>query len=197
MPTGYTHPVQNGTITEFPEFAMQCARAFGALVMMRDDPSDTPIPDEFTPSDYHKTAIDKARAGLLALDGMTPNECDAAAVVAFNEAVASRKKRELERTTEHARYIAMRSKVEKWKPPTPDHNGLRHFMLEQLNSSIEFDCSIYATDLPILQTGSEWLANKKDGAEKDILYHTKEHAKELERTATRNAWVKALRASLV
>lgn len=37
MPTGYTASVQEGKVTEFRDFAMECARAFGALVMMRDE----------------------------------------------------------------------------------------------------------------------------------------------------------------
>lgn len=53
MPTGYTHGVQDGTVTEFRDFALICARAFGATILMRDDPMDAPIPDEFQSSTYH------------------------------------------------------------------------------------------------------------------------------------------------
>lgn len=47
MPTGYTADVQSGKVTDFAEYAMNCARAFGALVLMRDDPSDADIPERF------------------------------------------------------------------------------------------------------------------------------------------------------
>ena len=46
MPTGYTADIQDGKITTLREYALSCARAFGALIMMRDDPHDAPIADD-------------------------------------------------------------------------------------------------------------------------------------------------------
>lgn len=46
----------------FPEFAMRCARNFGALIMMRDEPLDAPIPEKFEPSGYYKKEYEKAKA---------------------------------------------------------------------------------------------------------------------------------------
>lgn len=192
MPTGYTAAVQDGSVTEFPEFAMQCARAFGALVTMRDEPSDAQIPDEFTPSDYHQNAIATAKA----MNAMTPIECNDAAQEAFDELVASRKKRQAERLEQMARYTAMRSKVGAWAPPTPDHDQLREFMLDQLDSSIKFDCSGYDEQPPVLQTGPEWHAASKTQVLRDIKYHEKAHAEEVDRASGRTKWVQALRASL-
>jgi hypothetical protein len=57
MPTGYTAAVADGTITEFPDFAMQCARAFGTLVLMRDEPQDAAIPEKFEPAGRDKGAM--------------------------------------------------------------------------------------------------------------------------------------------
>ena len=59
MPTGYTAKLMEQGQT-FPEFIMSCARAFGALIMMRDDPANAPIPEKFEPSDYHVRALKKA-----------------------------------------------------------------------------------------------------------------------------------------
>lgn len=75
MATGYTHPVAEGTVTDFATFALDCARAFGALITIRDDPPGTPIPDEFTPSTWNAEAKEGAEARLaelMALPGMTP-----------------------------------------------------------------------------------------------------------------------------
>jgi hypothetical protein len=47
MPTGYTAPIADGMT--FEQFALGCARAFGALVTMRDEPSDAPIPERLEP----------------------------------------------------------------------------------------------------------------------------------------------------
>jgi len=37
MPTGYTADLNDGKQVTFQEFTMKCARAFGALIEMRDD----------------------------------------------------------------------------------------------------------------------------------------------------------------
>ena len=62
MPTGYTAKIADGQT--FEEFILSCARAFGALVEMRDEPADAPIPEEFKPSAYHTTQIGVARAKM-------------------------------------------------------------------------------------------------------------------------------------
>ena len=53
MPTGYTAVIQDNLDISMKDFALVCARAFGACVMMRDEPFDTPIPEEFVPDTYH------------------------------------------------------------------------------------------------------------------------------------------------
>ena len=72
MPTGYTDAIKDG-IT-FQQFAMNCARAFGACVTMRDDPSDKPIPERFEPSAWHKERLGDAYAALSELDKMGISE---------------------------------------------------------------------------------------------------------------------------
>jgi hypothetical protein len=45
MPSSHTSPVQKGEVTSFPDFALDCARAFGATIAMRDMASDAPLTD--------------------------------------------------------------------------------------------------------------------------------------------------------
>ena len=40
MPSGYTENIYYGKEVTFKDFALGCARAFGACVMQRDDPAD-------------------------------------------------------------------------------------------------------------------------------------------------------------
>lgn len=63
MPTGYTADVADGKITDFVEYALQCARAFGACIMLRDEPISSEIP-EFQPSDYNANALAEAEKTL-------------------------------------------------------------------------------------------------------------------------------------
>jgi hypothetical protein len=88
MTTGYTAAIAND-IT-FNDFAMRCARAMGALVMMRDEPFDAPIPERFEPSDYHIKKIADASARLLELQAMSEIEAIASAQAAFAEETGAR-----------------------------------------------------------------------------------------------------------
>ena len=89
MPTGYTAAIKDGI--DFKTYAMNCARAFGACVMLRDEPGGGDrIPDAFEPSDYHLKAAEKTRGELAALDTMAPAELERAAARAWDDAETNR-----------------------------------------------------------------------------------------------------------
>jgi len=50
MPTGYTLDLYDGKNITFKEFVMKCAGAFGALISMKDESLDAPIPEHLEPS---------------------------------------------------------------------------------------------------------------------------------------------------
>lgn len=196
MPTGYTAAVQDGTITDFPAFAMQCARAFGALITMRDDPFDAPVPERFEPStSYHDERLAAASAALAELRALTPEQAEDRAYQAWKAATARHMDRERERAAQRERYEAMLAKVLAWEAPSPDHTELRTFMADQLRQSIEFDCG-HASPAPERLLGPAWLAAEIASAKRDLAYHTKARAEEVDRAAGRTQWVAALRASL-
>lgn len=196
MPTGYTHAVQTGEITEFPDFAMQCARAFGALIMMRDEPSGAEIPEAFEPSTYSAERATEARAKLAALQAMTDPEIKAAADADYRGRLDSWEQRKRKRAEGKARYEAMLAKVTAWTPPTPDHVEMKSFMLDQLKESIKFDCSGDYDVKPEPVSIYEWRIAEINRLTKDIAYHEKAQAEEVARTEGRNLWLRALRDSL-
>lgn len=195
MPTGYTHPVQTGEVADFPTFAMRCARAFGALIEMRDDPMDASIPDEFTPSPFYAERLKEAEARLVELRQMTPDEIRAAWSEAVDEAVRHRDEYRERKATERRRYMAMLAKVEAWEPPTDEHVGLKEFMVKQLWDSIKLDCGDWLPSVD-LGTPDEWWRGQVAAAERDIARYRKELAAEKERAEARTRWVRQLRASL-
>lgn len=194
MPTGYTAAVADG-IT-FQQFAMNCAREFGACISMEEDPADAPIPAEFNPSDYHTKALDVAHKRLAVLKGMSLEDAEHRARLSHDTAVIAQLTRQHDRQALLDKYARMLSAVEAWAPPTPDHQGMKDFMLSQLKQAIEWDCSPMDGPPPRLLSGADWLAEQFTQANSDIAYHQKGHAEEVERAATRTAWVKALRESL-
>lgn len=85
MPTIYTSDIRDGI--SFKTFALNCARAFGACVEIRDEPGGgEKIPEAFKASDYHlKKAIEDCNK-LLVLNNMTPAEAEREALAAWQQA---------------------------------------------------------------------------------------------------------------
>lgn len=194
MPTGYTYNVVDGKITEFADFAMQCARAFGALITMREDPMDAPIPDEIKPeTSYYANRVDEDMERLGEVHAMTDAEAAAAAQAAHDEAMASRAKYLSDKESEAGRLNAMLAKVRAWHPPTRDHVEMKSFMIEQLTISMP---GKYTPTIPVLLDGATWRQEQIDSLSEAVARSRKEVEKETERAKNRTEWVKNLRASL-
>lgn len=195
MPTGYTADIADG-IT-FKQFAMRCARAFGALILMRDDPMNAPIPDEFKPSDWHGKELAKAKGRQIELLAITLEQAAVLAKKDYTEAEARRLQMIADNKALKAKYEAMLVQVRAWTPPSADHIELRSFMEQQITESIRFDCGGDWLNEPTkLLSAEAWLADRLKKAEDDIKYHVKELAAEQERAASRTRWVRQLRESL-
>jgi hypothetical protein len=194
MPTGYTADIEKGI--SFPQFAMSCARAFGALVEMREEPYDAVIPEEFQPSDYHINALKNAEQelndiGCCSIDFATKNSQKE-----YDKEVEDNKRYRNNKRLLKEKYIKMLKEVNDWNPPSEEHEGLKKFMIDQIKGSIDFDCSEYPQQKPILLTGKQWIDKQKKQILKDIEYHSKEYKEECDRVAGRNKWIKQLRESL-
>lgn len=200
MPTGYTAIIGERDDLTFREFVLRCARAMGACIMQRDDPiDDIPIFDE-KPSDYHEKALAAAKAELERYATITIE-----AAKQEQDAELARTQRERRESVERSdtlrrKYNAMFAEVRRWTPPTPDHDGLKAFMQEQITESLKWDCSdrSYFLDAVVrLQVPvGEWIAAKIAAAKKDVAYHTREYAEEVERVNRRNEWKRQLVDSL-
>lgn len=192
MPTGYTYKLSQGEVT-FREFVLTCARAMGALVMMRDEPMDAPLV-RGEPSPYYAEKLEAARARVSLVESWTPEQAQSEADATHAREVADVMRRNAESKATAARYDAMTREVEAWHPPTKDHEGLRKFMLEQIAESRRFDCSYEA--MPNRISGLAHRTVELAKANRDVMYYVDESAKEDARVDGRNAWVDALVASL-
>jgi len=192
MPTGYTAIIEERADLTFRDFALRCARAMGACIMQRDDPTDD-LPKAPEPSDYYVKQKRAAEARLLELRGLRPEgvralwqaDCER---IAKSNAESVAKAKETER-----RYKRMRKMVAAWEPPTKEHEGFRKFMLEQIDMCSS-DWKPYTVEPPA--TPGDWLTNALKSAEWDLEYSTKHAAEEVERANERKAWIDALYASL-
>jgi hypothetical protein len=194
MPTGYTADVQNGKITSFNDFAKQCARAFGACIMQRDDPADAPVklPEA---SHYNSDQFDLARMKLARLHRMTPEEIDASCKADNASARKRNAKYAADKAEEKSRYEAMLQSARAWLPPSKDHDEFKKFMVSQLEESIRFDCGSLYTEKDDYSP-VEWYDKQVADCERNIEYHKKEAEAEEARTAGRRKWITDLFQSL-
>lgn len=195
MPTGYTAELHDGS-QSFEDYALGVARAFGALITMRDEPNDAEIPEQFEPSSYHQDAIAEAhkeRDRFLAMsDADVAEHQDNEREKAF----AHRDEYVREKDARRRRYEAMLEKARAYEPPTPDHKGFKEMMVSQLEESIRFDCGDYEPSVPDELLVSEYRAQRVAQAERDIRYHQGQYAKDVRRAEERTGWVRELRRSL-
>jgi hypothetical protein len=195
MPTGYTANVQEGKIKTLREYALCCARAFGALINMRDEPYDKPVP-KILPMNmtYYDERIAARQKTFDEVTGLSISECTERARMEFGQLLKAHWERENTRATQQHRYEEMLTRVLNWKVPE-ELQGLKEFMTSQLQESIEHDCS-YRSKAPVLLTGKNWRAKELANVVDDLAWYSKRRQEEIARVEDRNAWLKALWGSL-
>ena len=193
MPQGYTTDIYEGKNISFRDFALKCARAFGACIEQRDDDlNDKPKLVEKTNDNHSLRKINEAKLWKK------PTKAEFDAYVKKQTAYCNKEIDEKNKLK--ASYLKMLDKAKAWTPPTEEHEGLKKFMIEQLTGSLDFDCSnhYYEQELKKLQhyTYKEYVKDMSDSNKRDIAYYTEQLKKENERVDNRNEWISALYKSL-
>lgn len=199
MPTGYTADLYDGKDVSFEDFTLNCARAFGALVSLRDEP-DAEIPDEFKVDEYYVERFEKAKEELEKVKQMTDEDFAAEAEKTF-----AREKESLLRTIEEKkairkRYENMLEEVKQWVPPTSDHVALKNFMIDQLESSIRYDAPTGFYEKKLAELTLETVEEAKSRLMDDCIWELNFSKERLEQAGDaakyRTEWVSQLRKSL-
>lgn len=196
MPTGYTFDLYEGNDIAFPDFVMKCARAFGALIEMRDYPMDATIPDKFEASSYHTEQLEKAEADVARIKAWDDTEADSQSQLAYDRAQRKYEESLANKAAMRERYEAMLAQVKAWTPPTREHQGLKDFMVEQLEESIGHDCSTDYLTVPERLTGAAYKEQQLHSARWNAFYHTEHGEADKKRANERTTWIRALRQSL-
>lgn len=200
MSTGYTQELMTKPDMTFSEFAMLCARAFGALVDMRDEPLSARIPTTIKPSDYHKKAFHKAIGRKGRFMQLTPSQRKACANADILDKVRYHARSILEDIEKRRIYERMLAQVKAWQPPTSEHEGLKKFMIEQITSSIGHDCSESYHQESMMacaqKSTKNWVKERRRTFDNSIKYHRDEQKKEDSRCQDRTKWIQSLMTSL-
>lgn len=193
MATGYTFGVAEGKITTLEDFAMDCARAFGALIDLRDSPRDAEVPEDFTPSGAYQDRLDDAKRKLAEAETRTEAEWRIASADAYLRSMAHWRNMNTKNAETRARYEKMLEKVIGWQPPIRDHILLKEFMVTQLSESIRWDSTTYEEPEQLfwrtfMQDQIRYSRDEVSRAERDL-------REEIARAKGKTDWVQALRNS--
>lgn len=204
MPTGYTSAVIDGSVTSFKGFAILCMRAFGATIHMRDESLDVPYePREV--STYHLDAVKRAKADLVKLPKITDAQLIAQATRSIKSSIAYNKRGIAKAKKTGVKLNKMLTAINKWTPPTSEHDEFKKFMVNQIEMTLkqDADTEYYTNSLKRyekqLKRGvnvRKLRAERKSTIKRDIKYHTDEYAKEVERVNGSNTWVTDLIKSI-
>jgi hypothetical protein len=197
MPTGYTSNIYDGKKVSGKDFLLDCAKAFGACITMRDDPAEAEIPEEFKPSTYYEERTVEAIKELEKYKAMSLEDAEKLLEVEYQQNEKHRLESIEENNKRKQRYQKVLDEVKLWMPPTDEHVHLKEFAIEQLIRSIDFDCDNSYLDNPYVKlSAQEWLNNKIEQFTEEIERSRKHQEEENERAKGRTEWIKQLRNSL-
>lgn len=190
MATGYTYKIKDG-IT-FKQFIMECSKAFGACISLRD--SNNEIPEEFPVSTYHLEQLEIYNKKLEDFKKMIKDDYEKEAQNLYDKNIEYYEKSIKEDALVKQKYEQMLQKVKEWEPPTSNHVHLKDFMIQQITDSIKFD--FHLREKPIKLSGKDWAKEEIKKILYDIEYHSKHYKEDLEITERNNKWINELRNSL-
>jgi len=196
MATGYTYGVVEGEITEFEDFLLQCARAFGYCVHQRDDdPSDPP--KLLTVDDrYHEDVVEAEEKLKDALKESL-------------EDFIIREKKQIKKQYDYCveyekekqvikdRLEKMLQSAKDWQPPSAEHEGLKKFMIDQLEETIYYECKM--PPIPEIDYNLDWVKLKEeeiDGLKRDVEYYKNKYQERVIYVDKANKWITDLYISL-
>lgn len=187
MATGYTCIVEDRDDVTFEQYLWRCARAFSPFV--REDSLDAAVPQECKPDEYYEKQVRTAREALRVAEETPPNDAMAEEnrrrLTYYEEDEARRK----EKT---ARYDRMKEQVRAWRPPTPEHEALKTFMLEQLLTGWPGYQREPGSPPEPATDPAAWRAEKIEAAREVLLRAEKRFAEEVERYERNTAWIRRL-----
>lgn len=207
MPTGYTYFIENGDISTGAEFLKKCIREFGCCAGQREDPLSAPLVSEVKPSSYYKEQYENTVKKYDEFKSKTNNE--------IREMIRDNRDKDLSDTERYLskqkllrnKYLAVREDVENWVPPTPDHEGIKRFALNQIDMCIpteselsELEEKIYSlkSSNPEIDEGEvgQYIINMMKFFEEDMEYYKLRMANEEERASKRSKFIKDFLSSL-
>ena len=196
MPTGLTQPLCDGQDMTFEQYAKRIATQFVSDAYDRG--ADYVPPRTLNPSDdsfYHDMLRD-AQDRLRAIRLLSTEACQRRADAAYDELVERYYERQHELEDGRERFAELRAKVLRFEPPTEEHERFAELMLEQIDSTVEWDYRTNYYTLPNRIDGETWRKQEIAAAENEIERATQHIEDDRLRFEKRNQWVASLYDSI-
>lgn len=208
MPTGYTCFIEDGQITTGKEFLKKCIREFGCCIGQRDDPLTEPLKTDIHADPYYKKCYEEAVNRLENFRKRTSDEIRDDIINAKQKELSDKKLYLSHQELLRDRYLKVRNEVEAWIPPTPDHEGIKRFALDQIDMCIptEKDINKLREQIHDLDENrnseidesdiGKYIIEETKFLERDIEYYKKKMIEDEERAANRTRFIKDFLSSL-
>ena len=197
MPSGYTADIQNDI--SFEEYALGCARAFGACIEQRGD-SAGDAPKLREADTHYKKKLPEALAFLGYLQSLDDAQQEEFGNEERDKEIVRIRGKLDETQALKVKYEQMLDKVKGWEPPTPNHVKLKDFMFKQIVDSIVFDCdtSYYtkALQAAVTKTPLDFYQEALKNAEWECDHYESQLNETNLRVEEANAWIIQLYKSL-
>lgn len=185
--------VESGRVTDFPTFALRCAREFTPTIHQGSELDHEP------PRLREETArcernLAESEIHLAKLEAMSAAEAEKQSSAAHDEACRRHEEDRREREERSFRLAVMMKAVNEWDPPTLDHVPLKGFMIGQLAKEMPSD---FTFEPPQRQGGEQWLRDRKKSYSSLVAHERKaliRQRKTLDPEA--NQWITLLYKSL-
>ncbi len=189
--TGYTYKIVEGM--DFKEWVLYTAQAFS--MSSRDGMRDSIEIMKLDP--YYEENVADTKSRLDKLRAMSPEQQIEYAQAQIDESINSTKEEIAITTKERELLQAMRDKVEAWSPPSTDHEGLKRYMLQQIDESMRYDsCEDLKAELRSRKSAKVHFEMLLSMAECTYKNAIKRLYEQMEAVAKHNEWVKLLVESL-
>lgn len=202
MPTGYTAYIKDGEITSGKEFLKLCTRAFGIAIDLKDKSLDVPTPCHFEPNPYYEKAYKDSLVSREKAYSKTLEEVKEDIISKYDDNKIRAEKILKDYKDEDEKYLKVREEVEKWIPPTPEHENLKKFCLEQIDRSLntalyewcekDINKELDTSDDAI----KKYIDILRDNADEKLKRAYKNWQAELRRVEEKNLWMKQFLDSL-
>jgi len=104
---------------------------------------------------------------------------------------------EKEKQLKKDRLEKMLQSAKEWQPPSAEHEGLKKFMIEQLEETIEYDCKM--RPVPEIDYDLDWVKLKYykiESLERDVEYYKNKYQERVTHVDKANKWITELYISL-